>query len=247
MSQRQPAEREAPIPKHWTSSEMARLWRTTGYVSLLSILASSSSSAIAHTPFLPPASPSDSATRAPSLPPSLKRRHHLYPSPPIYVNPPSALLIQPLVSTPILSPVFSLVATPCLSWVLTGSEDGFIRAWDTYASANAGLKPTIKIEDILREGPRIGGISRGWWGNDAGPERRKEAVHSLAIQREALWGLSGTEVRRSAGGEQSGRADFVSANALRPAASTCSRSDMRWARSSTRSLAGTPVSSRRWP
>ena len=160
------------------------------------------------------------ARRSPSLPPSLKRRRLFYPAPPS--SPPLAarsLHIDPHMSIPIHSPVHSLAATPCLSYVLTGSEDGYVRAWDTWSSANGGSLMTAHQRAVggLGEGVTKGGVCRGWWENE-GPlppsagstsatglngvdndnserQRAREPVYSLALQRDALWGLSGTAVR----------------------------------------------------
>lgn len=160
------------------------------------------------------------ARRSPSLPPSLKRRRLFYPTVPS--SPPPAarsLHIDPHMSIPIHSPVHSLAATPCLSYVLTGSEDGYVRAWDTWSSANGGSLMTAHQRAVggLGEGVTKGGVCRGWWENEGplpplgsstsisgldgvdidGSERHRlrEPVYSLALQRDALWGLSGTAVR----------------------------------------------------
>jgi transcriptional activator SPT8 len=38
--------------------------------------------------------------------------------------------------------VFSIAATPCMRWVLTGGADGRIRKWDFFASINGKIPLT---------------------------------------------------------------------------------------------------------
>lgn len=118
---------------------------------------------------------------------------------------------------PIGSPVHSLAASSCLSYVLTGCEDGYVRAWDTWDSANGKSLLTAHQRGIggLGEGVTKGGVCRGWWANDVPipppppssvapraeddaddppPTSAREPVYSLAMQRDALWGVSGTSV-----------------------------------------------------
>ncbi|RCH78617.1 Transcription factor spt8, partial [Rhizopus stolonifer] len=106
----------------------------------------------------------------------------------------------PLVAALHPSPIFSLATTTCYRWVLTGSEDGYIRKWDFFASMNGKTsltqvqrhhyvdsvvysEQTVKheFEDISQVVPR-------------GPtEPKLSPVYSLAMHSEALWALQGCE------------------------------------------------------
>ncbi|KAI9593410.1 WD40-repeat-containing domain protein [Syncephalis fuscata] len=77
------------------------------------------------------------------------------------------LLIHP-------SDVFSITATPCMRWVLTGGADGIIRKWDFFASINGKVPLTSvqrqgQVDSVVKSG-----VLLSQWPNEtkefAGPE-----------------------------------------------------------------------------
>lgn len=143
------------------------------------------------------------------------------------------LLLDPFIVIPQPGHVHSLAATPCMSYLLTGSEDGYVRTYDFWASANGKnmLSTQQRAMATLGEGVNKGGVVKGYYKNeveieevvgeeeeeppqDNGPAlpwlqtasqpakpakeivktRKMQPVHSLAVQGDGLWALSGTEV-----------------------------------------------------
>jgi transcriptional activator SPT8 len=134
------------------------------------------------------------------------------------------LLLDPFIVIPQPGHVHSLAATPCMSYLLTGSEDGYVRTYDFWASANGKnmLSTQQRAMATLGEGVNKGGVVKGYYKNDVEIEevvgeeeeepplqtasqpakpakeivktRKMQPVHSLAVQGDGLWALSGTEV-----------------------------------------------------
>ena len=90
----------------------------------------------------------------------------------------------------------------CSSYLLTGSQDGHIRAYDPWSSANGMQTMTAQQRSVvgLVESINKAGVFRGWWNNEVesgtGEDAWKglEPVYSLACQSDALWTASGTRV-----------------------------------------------------
>ncbi|KAI8373300.1 WD40-repeat-containing domain protein [Blakeslea trispora] len=110
------------------------------------------------------------------------------------------------------SPIFSLATTICYRWVLTGSEDGYIRKWDFFASMNGKASLTQAQRHHYVDSVIYSGILSSWWENEELPEQVKQEtpeeqtrfrglnqepklspVYSLAVHSEALWALQGCE------------------------------------------------------
>ncbi|OBZ86871.1 Transcription factor SPT8 [Choanephora cucurbitarum] len=113
------------------------------------------------------------------------------------------------------SPIFSLATTICYRWVLTGSEDGYIRKWDFFASMNGKSSLTQAQRHHYVDSVVHSGILSSWWENEEVPEQVKQEtpedsiqptrsntahqepklspVYSLAVHSEALWALQGCE------------------------------------------------------
>jgi transcriptional activator SPT8 len=93
----------------------------------------------------------------------------------------------------------------CSSYLLTGSQDGHIRAYDPWSSANGMQTMTAQQRSVVGLGESINkaGVFRGWWNNEvesgSGEDAWKglEPVYSLACQSDALWAASGTRVSGS--------------------------------------------------
>jgi transcriptional activator SPT8 len=96
-----------------------------------------------------------------------------------------------------------MATSMCSSYLLTGSQDGHIRAYDPWSSANGMQTMTAQQRSVVGLGESINkaGVFRGWWNNEvesgSGEDAWKglEPVYSLACQSDALWAASGTRVR----------------------------------------------------
>ena len=89
------------------------------------------------------------------------------------------------------------------SILLSGGSDGYIRWYDLPASMNGNNMLTQNLRNSFVEGVTKVGVLMTWWGHShlergadpdtSAAEAPLSAVHSLACQREALWGVSGGE------------------------------------------------------
>lgn len=105
----------------------------------------------------------------------------------------------------------------CSSYLLTGSQDGHIRAYDLWSSVNGNQLMTAQQRSVvgLGEGVNKAGVSRGWWSNEVfdqsdgegsdGGWRSVEPVYSLACESDGLWAAAGTRVSDSTSLGRSGR------------------------------------------
>ncbi|KAI8579982.1 hypothetical protein K450DRAFT_240027 [Umbelopsis ramanniana AG] len=109
------------------------------------------------------------------------------------------------------NPIYSIAATRCFRWVLTGSEDGYIRKWDFFASMNGKTMLTQVQRHQLVDSITKAGYLASWWENEEQPEPKLKAepsetseatpapeqklspVYSVDIQSDGLWALSGLE------------------------------------------------------
>ena len=117
---------------------------------------------------------------------------------------PKSYTVEAIAAIPHPVPTHSLAASLCMSHLLTGSDDGYIRDYDVFASVNGKVFLTAPqrhhcgvIEGILKGVP-----IRSWWENPVDPsgmngvgdDQSLGAVYSLLMQSDALWALSGSEV-----------------------------------------------------
>jgi hypothetical protein len=132
-------------------------------------------------------------------PPHIRRHRELLPTfPPDYTG----LALEAIVGIPTPGPVHSMATSMCSSYLLTGSQDGHIRAYDPWSSANGMQTMTAQQRSVVGLGESINkaGVFRGWWNNEvesgSGEDAWKglEPVYSLACQSDALWAASGTRV-----------------------------------------------------
>ncbi|WWC63085.1 uncharacterized protein I303_105684 [Kwoniella dejecticola CBS 10117] len=131
-------------------------------------------------------------------PPHQIRRNLFVPS---YSTPPKSLSIEAIVGIPLPSPVHSLGYTSCLSYVLTGSQDGYVRAYDFWGSVNGGQLMTAQQRNAVGLGETINkaGVARGWWANEVeginggSVSKRAEPVYSIACEGDGLFVLTGTQ------------------------------------------------------
>ncbi|WVQ99819.1 hypothetical protein IAU59_006962 [Kwoniella sp. CBS 9459] len=120
---------------------------------------------------------------------------------PAFTSPPKSLSIEAIVGIPLPSPVHSLAATSCLSYLLAGSQDGYVRAYDLWASVNGGQMMTAQQRSVVGLGETVSkaGVGRGWWANEVdgiaagGIQKRSEPVYSMAAESDGLWALTGTQ------------------------------------------------------
>lgn len=121
---------------------------------------------------------------------------------PSYTTLPKILSIETIVAIPLPAPVHSIASTLCSSYLLTGSQEGYIRVYDFWASVNGRQLMTAQQRTIvgLGDGVSKAGVGRGWWTNEVeglkegGVSKRLEPVYSLACEGDGLWALAGTRV-----------------------------------------------------
>nr|ODN85992.1 transcriptional activator SPT8 [Cryptococcus depauperatus CBS 7841] len=150
-----------------------------------SLLASQTSKAKVNQADLPP-------------PPHIIRRSLFKPT---FTTIPSSLSVEAIVGIPLPTPVHSLATSTCLSYLLAGGQDGFVRAYDFWASVNGSQPMTAQQRSVvgLGEGVNKAGVTRGWWvseveGITGGTlASRQEPVYSMACEEDALWALTGTQ------------------------------------------------------
>lgn len=88
-----------------------------------------------------------------------------------------------------------------MTHLVTGSEDGYIRDYDIFTAVNGKVFLTApqRHHAGVVEGTLKSGQVRSWWENPGTPapsaDGGRSPVHSLVLHSEALWGLSGTDVR----------------------------------------------------
>ena len=132
--------------------------------------------------------------RTRSLSPSHTRRSQLRPS----VLYPRSYTVEAICALPHPVPTHSLATTPCMTHVLTGSEDGYIRDYDIFSAVNGKtfLTAPQRHHAGVVEGSLKAGQVRSWWENPetpmSTPNSERPPVHSLALHGDALWCLSGT-------------------------------------------------------
>lgn len=104
--------------------------------------------------------------------------------------------IEPVVAIPHPSPTNALAASFCMSHLLTGSDDGFIRDYDVFAACNGRTFLTAPQRSHCGLGDTMmrAGNLRCWW-----PATTQEnydmgitaGIQSMACHSDALWALSG--------------------------------------------------------
>lgn len=115
----------------------------------------------------------------------------------------SAYSIEPAAALPHASHIHAMALSADGTALLTGGSDGHIRRYDVYATMNGKNMLTNNIRHGFAEGITKGGILLSYWGNeerltvkdedrDGYYEKPVSAVHSLVIQKDALWSMSGT-------------------------------------------------------
>ncbi|KAF3940382.1 hypothetical protein ABW19_dt0202838 [Dactylella cylindrospora] len=65
--------------------------------------------------------------------------------------------IVPYVAAPMSTSIHAFCATPCMRWVFTGGQDGYIRKFDWYASINGKVPLTV-----AQKHPFVDSVTRDW-------------------------------------------------------------------------------------
>ncbi|KAF9246312.1 WD40-repeat-containing domain protein [Melanogaster broomeanus] len=145
-------------------------------------------------PQVRPRSPSPAAVRKRSLIFPLTHRSQL----------PRSFTVEAICALPHPVPTHSLASSFCMTHLLTGSDDGYIRDYDIFAAVNGKVTLTAPQRHHCNvvEGNMKSGQIRYWWENPdsvnlqtgyfQGSEPSLSPVYSLGMQSDALWALGGT-------------------------------------------------------
>ncbi|KAF5377017.1 hypothetical protein D9757_007716 [Collybiopsis confluens] len=115
---------------------------------------------------------------------------------------PRSLVVEAVCAIPHPVPTNALAASYCMTHLLTGSEDGYIRDYDIFAALNSKnfLSAPQRHHSGVVEGLMKAGQHRFWWENNlpstvlgVEEDRNQVPVHSLTMHSDALWALAGTD------------------------------------------------------
>ncbi|KAG6331698.1 hypothetical protein ID866_7389, partial [Astraeus odoratus] len=130
----------------------------------------------------------------------LRKRRLIFPTGQL----PRSFTVEAVCAIPHPVPTHSLASSFCMSHLLTGSDDGYIRDYDIFTSLNGKITLTAPQRHHCNvvEGNMKAGQIRCWWENpDYGNpslgypqvgEPLLSPVYSLAMHSDALWALGGT-------------------------------------------------------
>ncbi|KAG8878849.1 Transcription factor spt8 [Tulasnella sp. 332] len=133
---------------------------------------------------------------------------------------PRSYAIDPICALPHPVATSCLASSVCMTYLATGSEDGFVRCYDFFAGVNGKtfLTAPQRHHCGIGEGTMKAGVLKMWWENYApnanttamslvgtgvglggsvknengGEDKSLSPVHSMIMQGDALWSLSGT-------------------------------------------------------
>ncbi|KAH9935015.1 WD40-repeat-containing domain protein [Fomitopsis serialis] len=148
-------------------------------------------------------SPSDDSTLSPTslaraLSPASLRRAALTTS----LGHPRSYTVEAICAIPHPVPTHSLAASACMTHLLTGSDDGYVRDYDIFSAVNGKFFLTAPQRHHcgVMEGLMKAGQIRCWWENPAPPDAAAPPeepvlcpVYSLAMHSDALWALAGSD------------------------------------------------------
>jgi transcriptional activator SPT8 len=118
--------------------------------------------------------------------------------------------VEAICALPHPVPTHALASSFCMTHLLTGSDDGYIRDYDVFSAVNGKgvLSAPQRSHSGVVEGTMKAGQLRFWWENLAAPaisipsdatlkeeDQALSPVYSLAMHSDALWALAGTDVR----------------------------------------------------
>ena len=120
---------------------------------------------------------------------------------------PRTFTVEAICAIPHPVPTHALAASACMTHLLTGSDDGYVRDYDVFAAVNSKnfLTAPQRHHAGVVEGLMKSGQLRFWWENPAFSEGARQGllaeeevgpapVYSLAMHSDALWALAGTNV-----------------------------------------------------
>lgn len=163
---------------------------------------------LTHTYYTAPSPPPISVTRkrSRSLSPAYIRKKTLISARPL----PRSYTVEAICALPHPVPTHALAASACVTHLITGSDDGYIRDYDIFTAVNGKnfLTAPQRHHAGVVEGIMKSGQIRFWWENPAPMNPAKlngmgfgddepalSPVYSLAMHSDALWTLAGTDVR----------------------------------------------------
>ncbi|KAJ7499172.1 WD40-repeat-containing domain protein [Mycena latifolia] len=162
--------------------------------------------------------PASQPTKAPSPPPppvTRKRSRSLSPAyirkkALVFTGPaPRTYTVEAICALPHPVPTHALASSACVTHLLTGSDDGYIRDYDIFTAVNGKnfLTAPQRHHAGVVEGIMKSGQIRFWWENLAplnpvklngtgfgDEEPALSPVYSLAMHSDALWTLAGSDV-----------------------------------------------------
>ncbi|KDQ60948.1 hypothetical protein JAAARDRAFT_31941 [Jaapia argillacea MUCL 33604] len=111
--------------------------------------------------------------------------------------------VEAICAIPHPTPTHALAASFCMTHVITGSEDGYVRDYDIFAAVNGKnfLTAPQRHHCGVIEGTMKAGQIRLWWENPADANRlgappiqetQLSPIYSLSMQSDALWALAGS-------------------------------------------------------
>lgn len=108
-------------------------------------------------------------------------------------------MVDPICAIPHSCPTNALAASMCMTHLLTGSDDGYVRNYDVYGAVNGRtfLTAAQRAHCGLGDSMMRAGILRCWW--PAGTSEVVEngllsPISAMACHSDALWALSGNLV-----------------------------------------------------
>ncbi|KAI9571332.1 WD40-repeat-containing domain protein [Boletus coccyginus] len=117
---------------------------------------------------------------------------------------PRSFTVEAICAIPHPVPTHALASSFCMSHLLTGSDDGYIRDYDIFVAVNGKVTLTAPQRHHCNvvEGNMKSGQIRSWWENPdlvnlqdgypQGNETTVSPVYSMAMHSDALWALGGT-------------------------------------------------------
>lgn len=121
---------------------------------------------------------------------------------------PRTYTVEAICAIPHPVPTHALAASLCMTHLLTGSDDGYIRNYDIFSAVNSKnfLTAPQRHHSGVVEGIMKSGQLRFWWENPGPPAPKTTVippeevqsflapVYSLSMHSDALWALAGTNV-----------------------------------------------------
>jgi len=145
-------------------------------------------------------------SRKRSLSPAQVRKRALYLPTDPGVHTPRSYTVEAICALPHPVPTHALASSLCMTHLLTGSDDGYIRDYDIFSAVNSKnfLTAPQRHHSGVVEGIMKSGQIRCWWENpvisrlngvvSGEDETSLSPVYCLAMHSDALWTLAGTDV-----------------------------------------------------